>query len=384
MAQRSSAGGCVFMKKVRVLHVSTAHQPQDPRVVFKQCRTLAEHYEVFCALPRADSGLSPAIRFIRLPYFRRVIWRTFLTCPLILIRCLPLRPKLVHVYVPEFLPFAYLFQLLGARIIYEVQENLHKKIHLKTYNNGFLLRKAFFWFDHFAQRHFYLIFTEHSYLTTYTALTKPHVVIYNYPSIPFLEPFRQPYKPNPEQPVFFYIGWLSFERAFDTLVEALAQLKLIYPAFRLALFGQRLFTDAHLNQVPCYNIIRENLHFYGYTDQRIAFLNAHQATAGLALLKPWGDYPDSYPTKLFEYMALGLPVITSDFPLYQAIVEQHNCGFCVSPDNPTAVAEKMLYLIMHPNEAREMGERGRRAVEQLYNWSTEASKLVNFYKRLLN
>ena len=49
---------------------------------------------------------------------------------------------------------------------------------------------------------------------------------------------------------------------------------------------------------------------------------AARATAGLALLKPVGDYPDSYTTKLFEYMALGLPVITSDFPLYRDVVER--------------------------------------------------------------
>lgn len=111
-----------FMRKVRVLHVSTAHQPQDPRIVFKQCQTLSEQYEVFCALPNADPTIAPAIHFIRLPYFRRVIWRILLTCPFILLRCLWLRPKLVHVYVPEFLPFAYVFQLLGAKVIYEVQE----------------------------------------------------------------------------------------------------------------------------------------------------------------------------------------------------------------------------------------------------------------------
>ncbi|GAB3944183.1 glycosyltransferase family 4 protein [Spirosoma harenae] len=371
------------MNRIRILHVSTAHQPQDPRIVFKQCPALAEHYEVFCVLPHADPAIAPNIHFIRLPYFRRVIWRTFITCPFILFRCLHLRPKLVHVYVPEFLPFAYVFRFFGAAIVYEVQENLHKKMHLKQVNKGILLKKIFYWFDQLARRNFYLIFTEHGYLTTYTSLAKPYEVIYNYPLVSFIEPFRQTYQPSVERPSFFYIGWLSFERAFDTLIEALAQLKSDYPEFSMHLFGRRTFTDEDLQKLPQFDQVKTNLRFYGYADQRKAFSYTAKATAGLALLKPVGDYPESYTTKLFEYMALGLPVITSNFPLCQQIVDKHNCGICVSPDDPIQIAQALTYLIEHPDQARSMGERGYTAIQQNYNWTSEASKLLNFYERIL-
>lgn len=372
------------MKKIRVLHISTAHQPQDPRIVFKQCQTLADSYEVFCALPRADPAVAPKIHFISLPYYRKIIWRILITCPFTLIRCLWLRPKLVHVYVPEFIPFAYVFWLLGAQVIYEVQENLHKKMHLKTFNRSIWLETIFRWFDYFARRHFYFIFTEHGYLSTYTGLAKPYVVIYNYPFVSFLESFRQPYQPDLEKPSFFYIGWLSFERAFDTLLESLALVKRSYPYFTVHLFGRRTFTDKELMKIPVFEQVRDNLRFYGFTDQRQAFPLAAQATVGLALLKPVGDYPESYTTKLFEYMALGLPVITSNFPLYQAIVDRYACGFCVSPYDSTRIAEILLFLIEHPEEAQAMGERGRRAVEAEYNWNTEAEKLRKFYTKILN
>ncbi|GAB3708026.1 glycosyltransferase family 4 protein [Spirosoma flavus] len=371
------------MKKIRVLHISTAHQPQDPRIVFKQCQTLADEYEVFCAIPNADSSVAPNIRFIRLPYYQRVIWRILITCPLILLRCLLLRPKLVHIYVPEFVPFAYVFRLLGAQIVYEVQENLHKKMHLKTVNKSRFLQKAFLWFDHLARRHFYLIFTEHGYLTTYAQLAKPHVVIYNFPLLSFLEPFRQPYTPRRNHPSFFYIGWLSFERAIDTLIKGLARVKVSYPNVAVDLFGQRIFASELLEVISDYATVRDSIHFYGYTDQRQAFPKSAGATAGLALLKPVGDYPESYPTKLFEYMALGLPVVTSNFPLYQDVVERHRCGFCISPYEPQQLADALTYLIEHPEEAKNMGERGRQAVEEHYNWRTEAEKLILFYKQIL-
>ena len=371
------------MKKVRVLHISTAHPPHDPRIVFKQGQTLSDHYEVYCALPHADPTVAPAIHFIWLPYFKRVLWRILLVCPLILLRGLWLRPKIVHLYVPEFIPFAFLFQAMGAQVIYEVQENLYKKMHLKTLNRGFLLEKAFRWFDRLAQRHFYLIFTEHGYLSTYTHLAKPHAIIYNYPSLPFLEPFRQPYQPKPNQPSFFYIGLISFERAFDTLVDALAKLKAVYPQVTVHLFGRRTFTDIDLEKLPRFTYVRDHVRFYGYTDQRTAFSSINEATAGLALLKPVGDYPESYPTKLFEYMALGLPVVTSNFPLYRDVVDRHKCGICVSPDSPQQVANALAYLIEYPEEARAMGQRGREAVEKMYNWHSESEKLLNFYTCVL-
>lgn len=318
-----------------------------------------------------------------MPFFRRILWRILITGPLVLLKCLWLRPALVHVYVPELIPFAFIFRLFGAAVIYEVQENLFKKIHLKAFNRGPLLEWTFRRFDALARKHFYLIFTEHGYLSTYTRLAKPHVVIYNYPLLPFLEPFRHPYQPSSTQPEFFYIGWLSFERAFDTLVSGLAHLRQSYPTFIMHLFGRRTFDDAALERLPDFNSVRSNIRFYGYADQRDAFPLARYATAGLALLKPVGDYPESYTTKLFEYMALGLPVITADFPLYRDVVERHECGFCVSPYDPAQLAKALRFLIEHPTEARLMGERGRRAVEQYYNWTTEAQKLFDFYTLIL-
>ncbi len=69
-----------------------------------------------------------------------------------------------------------------------------------------------------------------------------------------------------------------------------------------------------------YRVLKKSgqiLIFHGYTDLKNALPYARGATAGIALLKPVADYLDSYTTKIFEYMAMQLPVITSDFPFIQ-------------------------------------------------------------------
>ena len=57
------------------------------------------------------------------------LWqRLLLTHPLALWYFLRFRPHIVHIFVAELLPLAFIFRWLGAEVIYEVQENLYKKI----------------------------------------------------------------------------------------------------------------------------------------------------------------------------------------------------------------------------------------------------------------
>ncbi len=373
------------MKKIRVLHVSTAHPPTDPRLVNRVIPSLTVDYELIALLPAMLNVQGPAnARTIWLPYYQRLPVRFLLVHPLVLLYTLWLRPSLLHIYDPELLPVARLMQrILCIPVIYEVHENLYRKLDQKVRLQGHWLVRQFIRFDAMAQQHFHLIFTEHGYLATYRNLQLPALVSYNYPSLTFLDAFRHPYAPNASAPEFFYIGLISFERAFDVLIEALALLSRSVPKFTMHLFGRRTFSDETMQALSGFDSVQDKLRLYGYTAQTDALPLAVHATAGLALLKPVGDYTESYPTKLFEYMALGLPVVTADFPLYEAIVEKHACGFCIDPTDPVQLAQALQYLVDHPTEAKAMGERGRRAVETLYNWEYEAQKLRQFYKTIL-
>lgn len=88
------------------------------------------------------------------------------------------------------------------------------------------------------------------------------------------------------------------------------------------------------------------------------------------------------PATMFEYMAAGIPVIASDFPLWRAVIEAHACGLCVDPRDPPGIAAAIDYLASHPDIARRMGENGRKAVCARYNWPRESTKLVQFYEHL--
>ena len=102
----------------------------------------------------------------------------------------------------------------------------------------------------------------------------------------------------------------------------------------------------------------------------------------MVTLAPLPNYLESYPTKLFEYMASGVPVVASDFPLWRQIVEDAGCGLLVDPESPEEIAEAIDWLMDHPEEAAQMGANGKVAARQTFNWPSEAEKLLALYKRL--
>jgi glycosyltransferase involved in cell wall biosynthesis len=270
--------------------------------------------------------------------------------------------------VAELLPLAFVFRWFGAKVIYEVQENLYKKFPTKTYNRHSLFQQLFGYFDQKARHYFYFVFTEDSYLSEYQNIVKPSAVVHNFAHIQWLS------WPMPvldiANPAFFYAGVISNERAFDVMLEAVQMLKKDYSTIKLHLFGRS-------NLLNVGRVQDKSIVFYGYTDQVTAFEKAKNCFAGLALLKPVGDYSESYPSKIFDYMALGLPVITSDFELYKAVVEDNDCGFCQSPYDAAQLAQTMRWFIQNPEKTKQIGENGRNAILEKYSW--EADKLVALY-----
>jgi glycosyltransferase involved in cell wall biosynthesis len=82
-------------------------------------------------------------------------------------------------------------------------------------------------------------------------------------------------------------------------------------------------------------------------------------------------------------MAMKLPVVINNFPEVKKVVKETNCGILVDPTNPHEIASAIIYLLEHPNEAKQMGENGRKAVEEKYNWELQEKKLIALYQELL-
>ncbi len=373
-----------FRLQTDVLHLSAVHGGTDSRVVYREGFSLAKRYRLTMVLTRPEPSVHPGIRFVGVPFFPRIWQRVLLVHPRLLWLALRSSARLVHVHDPELIPLSLLLTALGRRVVWDVHENTLRQFSAKKIHNSAFLRLVFNGFDRLARQHLHLIFAESSYLADYPKLRKPHAIVLNYAPLPLLEPFRR--KPDTALvPEFFYIGQLSFARGLDVLIEACARLHDEFPDFRVHLFGALgfdVFDRAALERIPGFGVAKHHLIFHGFADARRAFPVAARCLAGLALPKPVGDFPGSYPTKLFEYLALGLPAIASNFPLYRAVVETHDCGRCIDPESAEALGDALRFFLNNPDESRRLGQQGRTAAETHFTWALQEAVLLDFYQRV--
>ncbi|MCB0290717.1 MAG: glycosyltransferase family 4 protein, partial [Calditrichaeota bacterium] len=69
-----------------------------------------------------------------------------------------------------------------------------------------------------------------------------------------------------------------------------------------------------------------------------------------------------------EANACGLPVVAGNSGGIPDAVADGKSGFLVDPLDTQQIREKIIYLLQHPAEAKQMGEYGRKRVETNYNW----------------
>jgi glycosyltransferase involved in cell wall biosynthesis len=91
-----------------------------------------------------------------------------------------------------------------------------------------------------------------------------------------------------------------------------------------------------------------------------------------ACLVPLRDLPlfrDARPSKIFPPLGCARPVIYSGAGEAADLIERAECGIVTPPESGQALAEAIIYMIEHPDEVVEMGQRGRTLVEREYSWS---------------
>ncbi len=368
-----------------IIHFTTVHPRDDSRIRSKEVATLAAAFGEDVALYVQD-GLGDATdreqgyrivdtgpRLGRIMRMTLGAWR--------MIRAVAkARPRVAHFHDPELLPWALTLRLLGIRIVYDVHEDTPQQV---KHNPGL---------PAIAQRLLppFVALAEWIGARLISGIVAPTQTIADrFPvastalvrNFPMLEELHYP-NPAPMRDrllEFAYVGYISETRNIYAMMQAVARLP--QPEARLRLVGSFALeeTEQRARALPEWRSVR----FDGWASRQEVAAVLGQVRAGLVLLKPVPHEMETLPIKLFEYMAAGLPVISSDFPVWREIVEGADCGLLVDPRDVDAISEAMNWVMAHPDEAQAMGERGRRAVEERFNWNLEAETLTAFYRNRL-
>lgn len=367
------------MKKV--VHISSVHELFDNRVFWKECKTLNDKYDLSLIIPHKESGIIEGIRVIGLERQNSRAKRMFGTTMQAFRLALKEDASLYHLHDPELIPVGLLLRLKGKQVIFDMHENVPGSIRSKGWIPKSIrkgLSRSYRTFERMALNRFGVIFAEESYEKEYPWIRTSETVL-NMPKVSKIVDIQNEKK---QEPSIGYIGRIGHNRGSILMLDALEVLKKRGMDVHLECVGGG--AEDHLAKM------REKAQKNGLSLNLPGFLKPEEGLKimaschiGMAVLKPVPNYLESLPTKIFEYMSLGLPVITSDFDLYKGIVEKEECGLCVDPMNVEEIADAIARLINNPQEAVAMGERGKKAVLEKYSWENEAEKLLTFYNKVI-
>lgn len=367
---------------IKVCHITTVHQPFDVRIFHKEAKTLADaNYKVLLIAQHNKKEVVEGIEIFPLPKPKNRLDRMlFLTRKAYKI-ALKQKADIYHFHDPEFLPFAVkLKKKTNAKIIYDIHENVSLQILTKDWIPKFL-RSFFSKFYKFREKKAlnfidWLLLVEDFYFKGY----KKKTVIRNYPIIK--KDLIENKVNNLKE--LIYVGGINEKRGIFEMIKAVNILNKKNLEVKIKIVGnieEKL--KSKINKFIKSLGLEDSIIFTGSVAHPEAMRLIKGAGIGLSILKPIPNYVNSLPTKIFEYMMNGLPVVASNFPLLKEIIEGNNCGICVNPLDPKEIAKAIEYLIEHPEEAKKMGENGKRAVLEKYNWERESKKLLKVYEQLL-
>jgi glycosyltransferase involved in cell wall biosynthesis len=118
------------------------------------------------------------------------------------------------------------------------------------------------------------------------------------------------------------------------------------------------------------------LSWLGFMRSEEALTRVSGSLAGLCLLRNLPNYRVSLSTKIVEYCALGVPVITTPLPLAVDLVRSEQIGFEVPWDDPSAVVETILRLRADPALRLQIGVNGHRVALREHDWNRLSTDFV--------
>lgn len=368
--------------KIKVCHLSSAHPATDIRIFHKEVSSLAqdELFDVSLITINCEEKIVNNVKLVSAnSKSASRIWRIIKHSKAVYKKALQVNADIYHFHDPELLPYGLKLKRKGKIVIYDSHEDVPRQILGKPWIPLFIRKPIAFFYEKYenyiCKRLSFVVVSTPTIKKRFIQVNPNCEAICNYPIL----------KENSDLPDWetrkneiCYIGGITKIRGIVELVQALEFL----PDVKLNLAGPYSPESLRLElqAIPAWSRVND----LGVVD-RFGIVNIlNSSKIGLVTLHPQENYLDSLPIKMFEYMYAGIPVIASNFPLWEQIVSENECGVCVDPFDIQGIADAISKLLLNDSLSHEMGQKGREAVLKYFNWENEEKKLIEIYKKLIN
>jgi glycosyltransferase involved in cell wall biosynthesis len=328
--------------------------------------------------------------------------RTLLGLPWLYSKLIPhvirVTPDVIYCEHPFVLPFAVVASgLTGSAVVYDAYD----MFSIQLFGPAETCRRAVAeriedWFVA-GTNHVLTIDTAEDFLAERYGRSTDVTVLYNVPRLETEVAVRSGDRHNtaPDRsvldqfgdgPLLAYAGGISPGKGAVVMIESLARVVQSHPDATLVFIGRykgntrRLVAD-RLEELDLSDRFVD-LGWMPYLEM-LPVLRA--ADVGLAPYQPIGHYPIAgagQGRKVFTYMQAGLPIVGPDFGEIGNVVAEVGCGRLVDTTDPGAIGGMIDELLDEPGLAKRLGERGRDAIEQRYNWERESEALLEVFDGL--
>lgn len=369
---------------MKICHVISGYYRNDARNFQRQARSLvrAGHEVVFVT----NDGL-PHESLDGIPFFPTTAtyprWRALLFAKRQFLDALVrVDADVYQLHAPELLPLVFPLKRLHKKVVYDAHEDLPRHIWEKEWIPRPLRRPLGWLIDKYMR---YVleqvdeVISPHNHvINQFRSSIGKGTVITNFPLLQTLESIsRESFLARDS--VVCYTGTVYAYSNQEEIVDAVGGL----PQVRYVVAGY--VNPEHQASLQLANG-GDRVTFMGRIDKDALRALYLSSVAGLAIYEykhNLGWNLGSYATnKVFEYMEAGIPLICTDFVLWQELIEKWDCGICVKPNDTRAIQDAIRYLMENRARAYEMGQNGRRAIEAELNWRSQESKYLEVFERI--
>jgi glycosyltransferase involved in cell wall biosynthesis len=374
----------IMFRKLKICLIGAQHNVNDDRMLYREAKPLSYLYDVTvvgvgksdCVERKEGITFVSFLRNNRLSHFRLLLKQAayLRSSSYDIIHCFDLDGLIVTIFATQI-------RKKRPLIVYDAHEHvpsLMARDYVKLPNSLLPIFESFLNVTELFYASFCAAFVtvNQNLFNRFEVFRKPIIILRNLPELSWFDVDQSPeVLLNTTSPIIIYIGSLGIDKGLLTMIEAKSILE------------RRKIQTSFLIVGRVKDISKDVLVSLGFivtdwVDPTQIPVYLRRSSIGLALIRPiFLNYTLGEPSKMFVYMAAGLPIIATEFPGTK-IVREESCGMLVPFDNPGAVAVCIETLLKNNEMRHELGRNGRKASEKKYNAEIERPKLLQLYKLL--